>query len=175
MRVKYRFALLGALLVIALLVSGDVVVAQDVNVSPEVLAAVQSFDQKYLLTDYIAYSGIDWVARHAVAIHFAEDFDAKYWIAGSIYQPVAPVYVAQSDANLVGAEALVVPNLEDFDNKLLMPGSIVHPMGPPTLAVDVEGEIDMANVLCWDRRYFLHGHVVCPEPPVAVDPDAAGS
>lgn len=70
--------LVGMLLVIAGVFSH---VAQAQSVSSNELA---SFDQKYLLSDYIAYSGVESIAQRALTIREAATFDANFLTPGSL-------------------------------------------------------------------------------------------
>jgi hypothetical protein len=317
MNTKCRFGLLIVLLFVALLVCGQTVLAQaEAVVSPEILAAMKSFDQKYFLPDYIAYSGIGPVARQALAFQYLEDYDLKSlradsavsqtprldyvfhggidWVApdslataeledyddkdlpsvglasqvpvtdtvdglvaqlaqeeinkAQNYGWVAPGALVSSDmetvenksiiaqiyANWIAEQALAVPNLEDYDLKSLSadsavsdtprpayvahgdidwvaPGSLamseledyddkglpsvgLASQVPVTGAIDglvaqraleefykaqnyglnSQEEMDFAHVDCWDRKFYLPGHVVCPDGPVVSEPALPG-
>ena len=209
MNAKCRFGLLIVLLFVTLLVRVQTVLAQDeAVVSPEILAAMKSFDQKYFLPNYIAYSGIDPGAQQALAFRHLEDNEHKGLDPGGIASQV-PVtdtidglvaQLAQEEINKaqnygwVVPDALVSSELEDYDDNGLTPVGVASQV-PVTGTIDglvaqraleefykaqnyglnSQEEMDFAHVECWDRKFYLPGHVVCPDGPVAGEAVRPGS
>ena len=277
MNIRCRFCLLiVGLLVMLPLIAGGMALAQSADVSDEDLAAVAEFDRKFFNLDYIAYSGLDWEMKQAMAVSIQENYDDMDPLSSGVasqvpvtdtidglaaelvleeinkaqsYSWLVPEGLAISDteiengsmiaetyAHWVAQQALAVSVQEDFENKALdaqsiaidgpRPTYVPHGMAdwvaPGNLAIsesedfddkglpvvgiagqvpetgeidglvaqraleefykaqnyglDSQAEMDFAqHILCWDRKFFLSGHVVCPEEPVAVEPTQPGS
>lgn len=114
-----RMGLLVGLLLAAMGLFSNVAFAESGSGNDSTVVAA-SFDQKYLLPDYIAYSGIEAVAQRALTLRAAAAFDVNFLTPGSIvhtvgpefervqaarWQAIADYYAEQNTAQIFAADA----------------------------------------------------------------------
>ena len=108
------------LLLFALSTFGAASTLAQAEVNADDILVAKSFDQKYMDPAYIAYSGIEAIARQGLAVHHAREFDQVLIEGNIVYVPAAELLVQQ-----------------------------------PTSEIDVEME------KCYDRKFWMEGHVTC--------------
>jgi hypothetical protein len=86
-----RMSLLVGLLLAAMGIFSNGALAES-GPSIDLAEAAASFDQKYMLPDYIAYSGIEAVAQRALALREATAFDINFVTPGTIVHTVGPEF-----------------------------------------------------------------------------------
>jgi len=164
-----RTSLLAGLVVALLALFSSVVLAEESTGDATAIEEAASFDQKYLLPDYIAYSGAESIAEQALAMRTAASFDAKYIAAGNANRTAATINAAAAfDVNFLTPGTIVhIPsanqNLEDFDNKSLTAESIViQSARPDYVAHGVDGvaliSLEGSELEDFDDKYLVAGN-----------------
>jgi hypothetical protein len=183
-----RWQWVGFVVVFALLLTSGVATTQEQEVDDlaEAVRVAQSFDAKYLLPDYIAYSGIEAIARHGLAVYEAATFDAKFfdmeYIAYGGTQDVAQRdemasfdakffdadYIAYSDMQEIARQAPTVHRVGILD-QILREQELAQEQFGDALAIDAELHERIANTECFDVKYTLEGSIYCNEQAQIVE------
>ncbi len=153
MRTKVGWVGLVSALLICVFLSSAVASAQGGAITEEDVLVAASFDAKYWLPDYIAYSGSRAIAERGLAVHNAAAFDRHLTLDGGIAQ-VQPVdLMAQALAEQELAQA-------QFAEELLSQAQLQ--------ARIVEAE-------CYDRNFHAPGHLICRDSANIVESEVGPS
>ncbi len=152
---KSKVCLVGLVsaLLISVFLGGGVALAQSEAITEEDVLFAASFDAKYFLPEYIAYSGSRAIAERGLAVYYAGEFDRHLILEGGIAQ-VPPVdLMAQELAEQELAQA-------QFAQELLGQAQLQ--------ARIVEAE-------CYDRNFFAPGHLICHDSANVVESEVGPS
>ena len=149
-----------------------------------VISEFEDFDDKGLIP-LISYA--DWVAQQALAVSALEDYEDKFLPVDSVVSQIPrPAYVAHGGMDWVASDSLAMSELEDYADKglpsvglasqLPVTGTIDGLVAQRALeefykaqndGLDSVAGMNFDHIDCWDRKFYLPGHVVCPDGPVA--------
>ena len=153
MSTKVGWVGLVSALLICVFLSSAVASAQNGAITEEDVLVAASFDTKYFLPEYIAYSGSRAIAERGLAVYHAGQFDRHLILAGGIAQ-VQPVdLMAQELAEQELAQA-------QFAQELLSQAELQ--------ARIVEAE-------CYDRNFHAPGHLICHDSANVAESEAGPS
>jgi hypothetical protein len=123
---KSKVCLVGLVsaLLISVFLGSAVALAQSPVVTAEDVLFAASFDAKYLLPEYIAYSGSRAIAERGLAVYYAGEFDRHLILAGGIAQ-VQPVdLMAQEMLSQAELQARIV-EAECYDRNFHAEGHLI--------------------------------------------------
>ena len=153
MSTKVGWVGLVSALLICVFLSSAVVLAQGVAITEEDVLAAASFDAKYFLPEYIAYSGSRAIAERGLAVYHAGQFDRHLILEGAIVR-VQPVdLMAQELAEQELAQA-------QFAQELL---------------TQAELQARIVEAECYDRNFHAPGHLICHDSANVAESEAGPS